>query len=634
MFCKPSIVWLKRLALMGLLAVGVALPTYAKKPLRHVADLRYGVVLYNYFQGRHFEALSELMVAKERGGIQGHEDHPELIEGSINLAFGMDKQAGEIFARLLDEDRPRDVRNAAWFYLSKIRYQRGEFEGVRESLAKISKPSAELVDEIEVMEIQLLLLDQKYDEAEKRLETASAKAKSKSQFKYWRPYLNFNIGAIYARLERMDDAQTFFSKVAKERLSKNTNYHREQLALYDKAFTAAGYGYFQQENYEKALKEFGNIRQSAPLANDALLGYGWARARLGDYQGALAPWTLLVQKPLADDAVQEALLAIPYAYLQLGDTTKALESYANAEQVYLKELEHIDQTGADILGQSMIELLDLDSADSKYSWLQPENNTLVESPSRYLLPLYSYNRFQNSVQTLVDLHHIRRRLEDWQIDLDAYDSLMDYRLDTFRRQQEPEDYRGMLEQLQLLSEKRDEMSAVLATAKQQDNVFMLLDEDRIDLLDMVKSGEQNIQRLSAAGEFVEEETEWIKRYRGMLLWSASLDFEVRLWQVESKIQEINQALASSNTANQKIGRLLVEAPDITSAKTRIEQHRVEVKKLLVGNSDVMEKIEDDLRAQMYATLALQRQRVQFYLGEARLAVAQLYDNQYLEDSKQ
>ncbi|MGH1486807.1 MAG: tetratricopeptide repeat protein [Cellvibrionaceae bacterium] len=610
-----------------------AVSAQAEKPLSSVADLRYGVVLYDYFQGKHFDALSELMVAKERGGIQGHKDNPELIEGSINLAFGMDKRAGTIFDRLLDESKPLDVRNAAWFYLSKIRYQRGEYEAVRESLTNISDPSPELVDEIEVMEIQLLLTDQKYDEAEQRLAAASSKATSKSQFQYWRPYLNFNIGAIYARLERMEEAQDFFSKVARERLSKNSTFHREQFSLYDKAYTAAGYGYFQDENYKKAAAEFENVRQNAPLANDALLGYGWAKARLGDYQAALAPWLLLSEKPLADDAVQEALLAIPYAYLQLGDTAKALERYAYAEQIYSDELKHIDETGSEVQAQSIVELLDLDNPETSYSWLSPEKNTLVKSPSRYLLPLYSYNRFQNTVQTLVDLQNISRRLEAWKTNLDAYDDLMEYRLTTFRKQQQPEGYQGMQSQLAELKIQRDQLASVLSEAKQQENVFLLLDEERKDLLDMVASGEKNIERLSAAGEFIEEESDWIQRYRGMLLWSATLDFDDRLWQFESKIKAVDKALASSTGANQKINSLLVDAPDIARAQTQIEAYSLRVDGWLENNNVVMAGLEEELRSQIYATLALQRQRVQFYLGEARLAVAQLYDNQYLDRSK-
>jgi hypothetical protein len=607
----------------------------AEKPLRNVADLRYGVVLYEYFQGHHFQSLSELMVAKERGGIQGHKDNPELIEGSLSLAFGMERQAGDIYDRLLGEDKPLAVRNAAWFYLAKIRYQRGELDAVKSSLSNIIEPiSADLVDEMDAMKIQLLIKEAKFEEAEAALEKVSSRSGGGRQFQYWRPYLNFNLGAIYARYEKLDEAQNFFSKVANERLSKKPFYHKEQLALYDKAYIASGFSYFQQQDYQQAINEFGNVRQSTPLVNDALLGYGWATAKLGDYKAALIPWTVLSQRPIADDAVQESLIAIPHAYLQLGDTSRALDAYARAEQVFIKELALIDDAGNKIVGQSLIELFKLDYANATYSWLVPENNYLVEPVSRYLLPLFAQNRFQNSIQSLFDLDKIRLRLESWKISLDSYRDLMSYRLKAFRLQQVPEGYRNMTAELESITEKRNELAAIFSQAKQEKNVFMLLDDDRQDLVDMVESGEQNAKLLSADGQSTDEENEWLQRYRGLLLWSANLDFDDRLWKVEADLGEVDGILASAAAADNKIQGLLTDAPDIKSARTRIDAYFSRVDSLLANNKVVMASIENDVRAQLFASLALQRQRVQFYLGEARLAVAQLYDNEYLEGSKQ
>jgi len=606
----------------------------AEKPLRNVADLRYGVVLYEYFQGNHFQSLTELMVAKERGGIQGHKDNPELIEGSLSLAFGMERQAGDIYDRLLGEDKPLAVRNAAWFYLAKIRYQRGELEAVKASLGNIVEPiSADLVDEMQAMKIQLLIKEAKFEEAETALENVSSGSAAGQQFQYWRPYLNFNLGAIYARYEKLDKAQNFFSKVARERLSKKSFFHKEQLALYDKAYIASGFSSFQQEDYQQAINEFGNVRQSTPLVSDALLGYGWAKAKLGDYKAALVPWTVLSQRPIADDAVQESLIAIPHAYLQLGDTARALDAYARAEDVFIKELALIDEAGNKIVDQSLIELFKLDSTNATYSWLVPENNYLVEPVSRYLLPLFAQNRFQNSIQSLFDLHQVNFRLEAWTNSLDSYRDLMDYRLKAFRVQQLPEGYRDMSSELESITAARNELAATFNQAKQERNVFMLLDEDRQDVLGMVESGERNAELLSANGQNIDVEREWIERYRGLLLWSASLDFDDRLWKVETDLDEIDDILASAKNADNKIQSLITDAPNLKSAQTRIDDYSSRVDVLLASNKAVMASIENSLRAQLFTALALQRQRVQFYLGESRLAVAQLYDNKYLERSK-
>src|SRR5690606_16892179 len=81
----------------------LALPVCAKdKPLSSVADLRYGVALYNYYQNHNLEAMTELMVAQQKGGIQGHGDNPEIMAGGFSMAYGMERHASEIFERLLD----------------------------------------------------------------------------------------------------------------------------------------------------------------------------------------------------------------------------------------------------------------------------------------------------------------------------------------------------------------------------------------------------------------------------------------------------------------------------------------------------------------------------------------------------
>ena len=53
--------------------------TTHQKPNR-ANDLSYGGVLYEYHQGNAFEALSLLNVAKQKGGIHGHGEHPDLVE--------------------------------------------------------------------------------------------------------------------------------------------------------------------------------------------------------------------------------------------------------------------------------------------------------------------------------------------------------------------------------------------------------------------------------------------------------------------------------------------------------------------------------------------------------------------------
>ena len=75
------------------------------------------------------------------------------------------------------------------------------------------------------------------------------------------------------------------------------------------------------------------MRLDGPYSSRALLGDGWARAALGDYRGALAPWLELRKRSLLDAAVQESYLAVPYAYGKLNAGAQAADYYESALQV-------------------------------------------------------------------------------------------------------------------------------------------------------------------------------------------------------------------------------------------------------------------------------------------------------------
>jgi len=88
--------------------------------------------------------------------------------------------------------------------------------------------------------------------------------------------------------------------------------------LRDKANVALGYAWLQAERPDRAQPSLQRVRLQGPFSNKALLGVGWSDAERGDYRAALSPWLELRQRNILDPAVQESLLAVPYAFGQLG----------------------------------------------------------------------------------------------------------------------------------------------------------------------------------------------------------------------------------------------------------------------------------------------------------------------------
>ena len=60
--------------------------------------------------------------------------------------------------------------------------------------------------------------------------------------------------------------------------------------------------------------------------------------RRSDYRAALAPWLALRDRSMLDSAVQESLLAVPYAFAQLGADKQAADHYVDAIDAFNSEI--------------------------------------------------------------------------------------------------------------------------------------------------------------------------------------------------------------------------------------------------------------------------------------------------------
>ena len=516
-----------------------------KKAATEVSDLRYGVALYHYFQNDYFTALSELQVAEERGGIVGHSADPQVITGGIQLSFGMNNTASELFSSLVEKGETLNTKSIAWYYMARLFYQRGEYIAAREHLERVVETdlSKQIRADAAALDIQLLFKENEYEQADARLLARQKDSSIANEFEVWRPYLAYNLAAHFVRQKNKPAAQPLLDAISEPELSKDKRIRREQLVMADRSYTASGFSAFQDENYRDALEYFGQVRQVSAFSDDALLGYGWSAARLENYNLAISTWNLLSERSLASEAVQESLLAIPYAYLQLSLTNQAVAGYQNAEKTFETELAEIDRVGNVILEQSIVDLINLENTSANYNWLEPADNYLVKPYVPSLIELFSYNRFQNTVQTIRDLDQIKRRLNEWKISMDAYDDLMDYRLTQFRAAgtnsnplvgaNDPFKADALNELVQL----RDTISSTVKQAREERDVYIVLDELQADQLSLVESAEDNIAILERAGEDVSEEKQWVERYRGALLWSANKDFDKRLWALESELKK-------------------------------------------------------------------------------------------------
>ena len=104
-------------------------------------------------------------------------------------------------------------------------------------------------------------------------------------------------------------------------------------AIADKSNMVLGKLMLESADFERAQISFDRVRLEGPFSNQALLSAGWADASAENYERALVPWNILVERDVTDSAVQEAMLALPYAYGKLNVHGRAAVLYGRGARL-------------------------------------------------------------------------------------------------------------------------------------------------------------------------------------------------------------------------------------------------------------------------------------------------------------
>lgn len=163
-------------------------------------------------------------------------------------------------------------------------------------------------------------------------------------------------------------------------------------ALRDKAHLALGYHLLRDGRCKEASEAFRQVSAVGPSTNAALLGLGWALLfdgakpaaatptdgeesalrRLTPFRhaadvpggdgeerlrAALVPWTELIGRDPTDPAVQEGMLAIPYAMTHMGAQQQALRYYGRALELLERTQGHLDAAAAHVQSGRMAQFL-------------------------------------------------------------------------------------------------------------------------------------------------------------------------------------------------------------------------------------------------------------------------------------
>ena len=582
------------------------------KPGIQVRDLHYGEVLFHFYQQDDFTALNHLLAARHAGRVSHHDAESELLLGGLFLAYGQHRQAGEIFDRLLNESADEKVRDRAWFYLGKVKFQRGLFADAETALRQVGKKLPKrLAAEHKLLLAQSLMNQDRFDEAAAELEEWKGPGD-------WTAYARLNLGVAFVRAGRLEDGAAALDRVG--RLSTRAD---ELRSLRDKANLALGYAFLQSEQPEAARKVLSRVRINGPFSNKALLGFGWADALQADYRTALVPWLELRDRDLLDSAVQESLLAVPYAFGRLQAHGSAVEHYLSAIGAFDREIQRIDQAIERArTGELVPALLQTDNPDiGRWYWqLQtvPDN-----TDARYLYHLVANHDFQDGLRNFRDLLALGGYLRDWTDKLDTFEDILDTRTQAYGQRVPVVESSFSDENLEALHTRRDALAARLDEIARNRNVAGLATTaERQQWESLARLEESPAWSHEGAADARDKH----RLLKGLLMWSLDRDYKLRLWQQRGALADLDRVIDRADVAAAKMNAVKGNIPvEIDGYRARLAELRPRLERMQGAVTAALGGQRVHLQMLAVTELEAQRERLATYRVQARFALATIYD---------
>lgn len=589
-------------------------PDPDKLPAARVQDLHYGEILFRFYSGDEFGALTELEAFNQWQRMPHHAHDADLLSGGLYLELGMHNEAGARFERLLTADVPVGVRNRAWFYLAKIWYQRGYYDRAEDAAGHIQ---GQLPADLEAERVQLLVNSLMHQQ---RYEEAIALLRGYQGSSIWMAYARFNLGVALVRADRLAEADPILTSVGT--LSTQS---AELLNLRDKANLALGFAHLQAEQPEAARTALERVRLDGPYSSRALLGDGWARAALGDYSGALAPWQELRRRTLLDAAVQESYLAVPYAYSKLNAPGQAAEYYEGALKSFASESDEIDGAIAHIHEGRMLDELLGEDKDAKSGWYW-QLRKLPDSPqSRYLYTILADNDFQAGLKNYRDLSYMNNTLRRWDDSMDAFAAMIDTRQRAYAERLPKADALLSTDAVARMRDARAAAGARLEAAETGDDVVVLGAPAEREQWAHVMRLQEQLDALPT-GLDKEETRDKLRLIKGVLYWRLQADFKGRSYQQHRALRDIDSALEELQTRwarlQQARGAAVADTQDFSGRIAELAARIRDVRSRLAAAQGQQNEYLEQVAV---GELETQRQRLDTYALQARFALADIYD---------
>ena len=579
-----------------------------------VKDPHYGEVLFHFYKEDYFPAIVRLLAAQQQGLLSEHEEQAELLLGGLYLSYGHHLEAATIFERLLADNVDQETRDRTWFFLAKIWLQRGYLDKSQEALSYLSGNLPDnLRREAQMLQSQIHINSGEYERAIALLENWKGRTE-------WASYAKFNLGVAMVRSGNVAGAEQILSE-----LGELNPFNQELASLRDKANLALGYALLQDGRPRAAKEPLQRVRLEGPFSNKALLGVGWADAESENYRRALVPWMELRSRDLLDPAVQESLLAIPYALGKLESISQAADHYLNAIEAFYEEANRIDRTiGFIESGDIFDQFLSDDPLDSTGWFWRLEQ--LPEGPeARYLYHLLATHEFQEGLKNYRDLHYLNNNLEQWQGSVDVFVNMLETRKQAYdERLPRVEDALARAD-IDAMVQRKFEFDAQLDEVEQGYDWLALANEREFELWGEI-AGFESTPALRVDLPEADEVRDKVMLLKGVLQWQLERDFQDRLWRVRRDVRKTGEALVEAQRSRRKIDDSMRNEPlRFENFSNRVYGLGPKIDGMQLRVAEAMGEQRSFLESIAVGELRAQKQRLDAYTVQARFALAAIYD---------
>ena len=604
------------------------------KPHQELRDVFYGEILYHAYQEEYFEAISHLDIElgqhlgldePKLDSFSWHRGQAEFAVGDLELYYRMHLRAGRAIETVLASNVAESERNEAAFRLARLYYRKQDFVNALHAieLIKGEVPKSIRSDEM-FLRAQIYVSVGKFEEAIKLLRSLRSVVNNP-----YGGYVEYNLAMAYLQtglteqgISTLDDLGRVFSD------------DKAVLALKDKGNLKLANYYLEAGDADKAGYYFSRIRLDGPFSNKALLGAGWVEVAQKKYDRALVPWSLLHERVQTNVSVQEAMMAVPYAYSKLNVHGKAAIMYGKAMDVFANEIDSLDASIKSIREGKFLTALVSKQGEKDKNWVVNLRD-LPDSPeTRYIMDLMAAHDFQESLKNYKDLADLRENLATWLHDLTVYEDIIELR----RRYYEPllptieKKFKKLDSRMRLRIEQRDRLNERIHSLLILRRPEYLATAEERALMDRLTRIKVDLEANPASA--TEAILYRLKRLSGILDWRIKSDFDHRLTKTYKNLKDLDGVIDDLNKQYRAFIRTRQAATQsyegytipIQQLRTNLTETQAKLKRIMARQGRVLEQMAIN-------ELDKRRKRLEEYQIKARFALAESYDRATKQQEK-